>query len=80
MDTNRFFDKILQQINRIADATGLLRCLLLTELAQMVSTLQEGWNKEQEKHKTEIGKLQKQIDDLVASIGPKEEEKREQEE
>lgn len=74
MDTNMFFNKILQQINQIADATGLIRCLLLTELAQMISTLQEGWNKERDKHKFEIEKLQKQIDDLVASIGPKEEE------
>lgn len=77
MDTNKFFESILQQINQIADATGLMRCFLLTELAKMITTLQDGWNKEQERHKTEVEKLRKQIDDLVASIGPKEEEKEE---
>ena len=65
MDKYRMLDEIIVLLDRLADARGVDRCLVLVDLVKRVDALKKGLREEEDAHSAHIEMLKAQIRNLT---------------
>ena len=60
-DKYELIDSIVAQLNDLADARGLSRCVIIIEIAQKLHTLAEGLQNDDNSHAEKVHLLEKQL-------------------
>lgn len=68
MDRKQLIDKCIESLNRLADASGISRCVLIYEIFTVLETLKDNVTKYEEAQQKHIGQLEAQIEELSIAL------------